>query len=237
MRIARVGHAVFAAMWVASGILGLVEHDFSPVWGHVAKDVPAREVLIYVCAAVSLVAGIGLAWRRFAGIAARGLLAYLVLWVLVFRGLDIIRAPAEFGSWDGCAETLVIVAGVWVVYGRRLRLARALYGICMIPFGLAHLVYVRETAVLVPSWLPAHTAWAYFTGGTFLAAGVAVIAGVYARLAAALSTLQMGLFTGLVWIPIVAIGTATAFAWSELGISVALTCAGWVVTDSYGPER
>lgn len=247
MRIASAGHALFAATLIAVGIVGLAWGGFSAA---LPQYIPAHEALAYLCAFITLACGIGLLWRRTAIIAARVLLVFLLVWMLAVNGPIIVLAPLTEGSYQNWGETAVVVAGAWVLYAwfaadwdRRhlgfvvgnsgVHIARVIYALAMLAFGLSHFFYLNLTAPLIPGWLPWHTGWAYFFGCTYIAAGLGMLVGVYARLAAALSTLQMGLFTLLVWVPVIVTGHATAGSWSEFADSWVITVGAWVVADSY----
>jgi uncharacterized membrane protein len=249
MRIVSVGHAFFAATLIGVGLLGLMKGDFTAVWDPVPKGMPAREALVYVCALISLACGSGLLWRRTATVAARVLFAYLLLWLLLL-GLPTIFLSFDVGSWWSACKTATLLAAAWVVYvwfatdrdkqrlgfaagNTGLRAASLIYGFALIPFGLAHFLYLDATAVLVPAWLPSPVAWAYFTGAAYIAAGVAIVIGVCARLAVTLSALQTGIISLLVWVPRVVASNLNAFQWGEVVVSVALTAAAWVIVDSY----
>jgi uncharacterized membrane protein len=239
VRIASAGHVAFALAMIALGFLGLSKGDFPPLWAPVPEFVPAREVLVYLCAIVSLACGVGLLWRRTAVVAARVLLAWSLFWLLLNKLPAAFPAPKEIGSWYGCAELGAMVAGAWVLAtgDKGVRIARVLYGVALIFFGAGHFAYVKQTVVLVPTWLPGSIFWAYFTGATFIVGGLAMIVGLFARLAAALATLQMGLFIPFVWLPVLRAGHVSDFQWGEFVVTGVLTAAGWVVADSYRGMR
>lgn len=254
LRAVSAGQATYAATLIASGILGLIKGDFTAIWTGVPKGFPAREALAYLTAVVALGTGIGLLRARTAALASRVLLASYAIWFLLFRLPLLFRAPTSSGVWWACGETAAMVAAPWVLYvrfagsrdsgrpgfaagDRGLRVATILYGLALIPFGIAHFTFLARTVAMVPAWLPGHLFWAYFFGCTFVAAGLAIVAGVRARLAAVLSTLQMALFTLLVWIPVMTAGRPSASDRTEFLGSCALTAIAWVVAESWGGNR
>jgi uncharacterized membrane protein len=237
IRLASAGHALFALTLIGIGITGLLTGRFGSIWQSVPEGVPARRALAYLCACVSVACGAGLLFRRSSAAAARVLLGYLVLWLLLVKGFYIATSPTVEVSYQSAGETAVLVAGAWVLYAwladrQGTREARGLYALALIAFGLSHFAYLELTAPLVPAWLPAHVFWAYFTGCGYLAAAAAMLTGVLARLAVSLSALQMGLFTLLVWAPPAVTGHLTGGQWSEFGTSWALTAAACVVAES-----
>lgn len=254
IRIVSAGHVCLAAMMIWLGALGLAKGDFVQVWQPVPKWVPAREVLASLCAVISLATGIGLLLRTTAAVAARVLVASLMLWLLVFRLPNLFyEKPLVLVAWTFGA-TAVMTSGAWVLYvwfagdrdrprlglvadDRGVRIARGLYGLSLVPFGLAHFMYLDATTVLIPNWLPWHVAWAYFTGAAFIAAGLAIAFGVLGRMAAVLATLQLGLFGLIVWIPRALAGSLTDFQKGEFVEGWALMAAAWVVADSYRKRK
>lgn len=250
MRIASAGHALFALTLVGIGIRGLaaIPH-FTLIWSSVPRPVPLRAALAALTALVSLACGAGLLFRRSAAIASGVLFGFLASWLLLVKGYYIVNFPWVEVSYQSAGETAVLAAAAGVLYAglacagelpqlpftgaRGVRLARGLYALALIAFGLSHFAYLDLTAPLVPAWLPAHAFWAYFTGSAYLAAAAALLSGVLARLAASLSAVQMGLFTMLVWMPLAVAGRLSSGQWTEFGVSWALTAAAWVVADSF----
>jgi uncharacterized membrane protein YphA (DoxX/SURF4 family) len=250
MRTARVSGGVFAAAMVVLGVVGLVKVNFTSIWTPV--PIAGMPALAYLCAVVSLMSGMGLFWQRTAASASRMLFAFLLLWLVLFRLPAIVLAPTFVNFWPG-VTTAVMLASAWVLYTwfgadwdrqyfsfvtgeKGLRIARVLFGLSLIFFGFAHFYDIPDTVVLIPGWLPWHLFWAYFTGSAFIVAGIAVLTGVCARLAAALAAFQIGMFTLMIWVPKVAAGSKETFVWSETIVSTVLTACACVLAESYRSE-
>jgi len=244
-----VGWRAYGLGVMALGLVGLAWGDFDP-GQQVPGRFPDRTALAYAAAAFMLVAGAAVEWRRTAAWGAAALAAYYgLVVVLLMNGRVVLAHAGEFGAYSGAAEQFAIAAGGLIVYAARAgidaalaarltRLGQLAFGVCALLFGGAHFVYLNLTVPLVPRWLPpTQLFWAYATGVGQMAAGVALLTGVQARLAAILLTAMYASFTPLVHLPLLLADPSSHFNWSENALNLALIGVAWVVADSLARPR
>ncbi len=244
----RWGRHVFGAGIMALGAACLATADFV-VAQPLPKDFAHRAPLAFATAAFLLAAGAALQWRRSAARAAAAIAAAYGAILLAMDVPAIAANAGVFGLYSGCAEQLAVLAAALVVFAasadldpaRAARLARAgqvAFGCCALLFGGAHFVYLELTAPLVPRFLPPSPQfWAWATGVGHVAAGLALVSGVQARLAAILLTAMYASFTPLVHLPLLLARPHSHANWTENAINLALTGAAWVMADSLAKPR
>jgi uncharacterized membrane protein YphA (DoxX/SURF4 family) len=243
------GWRVYGLGVIALAVVSLSLGTFDPGQA-VPKNFPDRTALAYAAAVFMLVAGAAVEWRRTAAWGAAALTAYYALIVVVLmdaRGM--IAHYAEFGSYSNVAEQLAIAAGGLIVYAataeidaalaaRLTRIGQMVFGVCAVLFGGAHFFYMNMTAPLVPKWLPpSQEFWGYATGIGHIAAGIAILTGLQARLAAILLTAMYASFTLFVHAPMLLANPSDHYIWSENALNIALIGVAWVVADSLARPR
>jgi uncharacterized membrane protein len=234
------------------GILALVYGDFALVWQPVAPWIPGRTILAYGSGLIMLLGGVGLLLRSTVTWSVRILFPYLIIWLLL-KVPALLVAPQMEAVWLGFGEIAVLMAGGWVLFatlaGLRegspltfatgandIRLARMLFAVSLIPIGLSHLVYVKQTVELVPAWLPYRVGWAYLTGAGQIACGLGVLFSILPRVAAWAEAGMISVFTLLVWGPAIVAAPKTRLPWTAFFISWAIASAACVVAQNIVPK-
>jgi uncharacterized membrane protein len=238
------GSRVYGVGVTALGLACLAFGDFDP-GQTVPKDFPARTTLAYSAGAFMVVAAAAIEWRRTAAWGAAALVGYYTVFVLLLmNGGLLLSGYAVYGTYEGIAMQLAIAASALIVYAttaqidgeltaRLTRVGRMAFGVCPLIWGGAHFVYMDLTAPLVPKWLPpGQVFWGYVTGVCFIAAGLAILTGIQARLAAILLTVMIASFGLLANGPMLVANPSSHWNWTESILNLALIGAAWVVADS-----
>jgi len=243
MKTALYGRIVFGAAAVLFGVIALMWHD-PDTWQDLQEiwRLPFG-VLIGGCLMTAQIAGgIGMQYPRTARLASVVLgVVYLLFSLANIPG--IIAASTIYERYGGSFflffSLLCGALGVYaateanaarsVVFGR---LARLGFGVCAISFTLGQILLPRETADLVPKWIPPNQMfWAILTTVAFGLAAVAILINRQARLAMRLMTLMLALFGVLVWVPHLVAHPKAHFNWSECALTFLVTGAAWTVAD------
>ena len=243
-----VGRRLFAAASAALGAIGLLWADFAVFWQPVPPELPGHRALAYLAGALLLAGGIAAQLDRTTRVAgwilAIAFGAFSVPWAV-----RVVRFPQLFGTWGGFAEAFSLVLAAIIVaeaYGRRDRvgapgLERACipaFGLCAVAFGLNHFFALPQTAGMVPAWIPPNQMfWAVATGVFHLAAGLAIVSGVRALLAARLLGCMMLGFSALVWLPNLVGAPTVHMVWAGNAENLSLAGAAFVVADAIARRR
>jgi uncharacterized membrane protein YphA (DoxX/SURF4 family) len=128
--------------------------------------------------------------------------AALLLAILFLLRLLVAHVPMLFANihdpspWTSGGEVMSMCGGLLFLAGtlpgdpspggRLMTIGRLVFALPMPIFGIQHLLYVAFVATLVPSWIPGHLFWAYFTGTAHIAAGLSIAAHFKTRISATL---------------------------------------------------
>jgi uncharacterized membrane protein YphA (DoxX/SURF4 family) len=242
-----LGRYVYGVAAIGFGICSLMSNDANN-WQQEVKalgDIPHREILSYVVAAIEILGGVAVLVPRTARAGAAALAA---LWfIFSFMGVPFIfRHPLVYNEYNNIFEQFSFVSGALILYAwssptfsaRTSRLAQIGYysfGLCTLSFGLEQLAYLANTASLVPKWIPpGQMFWAITTTVAFGLAAIALLTGFVARLAARLNTAMLVGFGLLVWVPILFADPHTLGNWTECVDTLGIAGSAWIVAEYLG---
>ena len=93
-------------------------------------------------------------------------------------------------------------------------------------------MYLTACADFVPKSIPlGGVFWSVVTGAAHIAAGVAILSGIWAQLAARLAALMYIVF-GVAWFGIALAHPNDLFSWSGNAINFTLVAAAWMIANS-----
>jgi uncharacterized membrane protein YphA (DoxX/SURF4 family) len=239
-----IGRRVYGLAAVTLGIPALIYGNFAAMGLPVPTHIPGYRILACASAGLLVLAGAAINVRRMTGIASLALAAFFTLWVMVLHLPHALANFAIWVSWEGLAETMVMALGGVLAYtwasgvsearaAAIVRIARSMFGVGLLVFGTSEFVYAEFTASLVPAWLPpSQLVWANVTGAAQIAAGLAIVSGLQARLAAVLLTAMYLSFGLLVHLPRLIADPSSPGRWAENGVNLVLAGAAWVLAES-----
>ncbi len=243
MKTALYGRIVFGASAVLFGIIALMWHD-ADTWQNLQHiwSLPFGAIIGACLMAAQIAGGIGMLYLPTARLAAVVLCIVYLCFSLACVP-DIIAAANIYDKYGGSFFIFFsLLCGAIALYAateadatRALllgRLARVALGVCAISFTLGQALLMRETAHLVPKWIPPSQMFlAILTTAAFGLAAVAILINRQARLAMRLMTLMLALFGVLVWVPRVIAHPEAHFNWSECALTFLVTGAAAMVAE------
>jgi hypothetical protein len=147
----------------------------------------------------------------------------------------------HFLQWENAEKELAFCSGAFVIagcfpeknenlfyrfLGKLIPFGPVMFGIPIICFGLIHVIYAKDVADYVPSWVPARLFWAYFCGAALLASGLAIILKMRPGTAAALLGTMIFIWFMVLHVPKIIVSPAAYLGSEVTSALIALAYSG-----------
>jgi uncharacterized membrane protein len=248
----RFGVYLYGLATVAAGILDLVWGDFDPSHQPIqafGDHIPGRTIFAYITGIWMIAGGVAILWRRSArrGAAALTVIYFIfaVFWLPRFYTAPLVlgfRIPILIGVLAGFGSQLIVSAAGALVcasmatdstWSQTVLIARWIFGLCSIAFGLAHLTGIKDNIVYVPTWMPlGREFWVIATGICFVLAGLAILSGILDVLAPRLLALMLFVFSAVTLVPRIVAFPHRHDVWGGNAYQLAAVAAAWIFADS-----
>jgi hypothetical protein len=242
MKMAAGWRVLFGASAVGFGVIALKWHD-ADTWQQLFSifSVPLGGAIGVALMAALIAGGVAIVFPPTVRVGAVVLGVGFAGFSLVSLGV-VLGSPKVFGQYDGFFEQVCLLSGAVALCAATEasaaraagfgRMARIGLGLSTISFTVTQIYYLKETAELVPKWIPpGQMFWAIATTVAFGLAAIAILANRQARLAIRLMALMMLLFGVLVWVPILVAHPEGHNNWSEGILTFLLAGAAGVVGE------
>jgi uncharacterized membrane protein len=251
--IMRLGIYVFALASIAAGIFDLIWREFEPAHQPVqafGDHIPGITLMAFIGAICLIAGGLALFTSRFArsGCVVLGTLYFLFGLCYLPRFYTAPRilgytVPLFIGLVAGMGMHFILTAAAALIYSstptrdfswsKILRIARWVFGISSILFGLVHILSSETVTPLIPHWMPLNPKfWSFFTGIAFVLAGLAILARILDVLAARLLSLMLLVFSAIVLVPLVLTAPHNHVSWGANAYNLTAVAAVWIFAAS-----
>jgi len=232
--LSNIGRIFYGISIAATGFLTIYYNDFpymlippNRLWMH------DLVIFAYISGAMLILAGACIVFEKQI-MPVSLLLGTVLLLIFCFYFIPyefiVYSKYMHFGEWENAAKELALASGAFVIAGRfstknenalirsmtkLIPLGAILFSITIISFGIDHFLFAKEASDYVPSWVPNHLFWMYFTGSALLGSGIAIILKFKPRLIATLLGAMIFIWFIILHIPRV-IASPSAYMGAEI---------------------
>lgn len=209
--LTKIGCIFYAVATAAIAVQQICYGDFCPIFfPRWPNPIPGYSVLAYIFSLILLVSCvnivIGKNVRTTALLLGGFLLLMLFLGQVPWEYIVFPHKKTHLGVWGLPLKELAWAGGAFCIagaykqkddanetetpvvrfLGKLIPFGPAFFSTTMFLFGVCHLLYTEGIATMVPSYLPGHLFWTYFSAAALICAGTSIIIGVWAKKASML---------------------------------------------------